>query len=52
MTRYKKTFAGLKKKKQKALIPFVVAGDPNYTLSLEIVKTMLTTYSLLEAQQA
>lgn len=41
MTRYKKTFQKLKKNKEKALVPFVVAGDPNYKLSLEIVKTII-----------
>lgn len=41
MNRYKKTFNKLKRKKEKALIPFVVAGDPNYKLSLDIVKTII-----------
>ncbi|MEA2037585.1 MAG: tryptophan synthase subunit alpha [Nanoarchaeota archaeon] len=41
MNRYKKTFNQLKKRKEKALIPFVVAGDPNYNTSLSIVKTLI-----------
>jgi len=41
MNRYKKTFIKLKKKEEKALIPFVVAGDPNYKISLEILKTII-----------
>lgn len=41
MTRYKKTFNQLKKRKEKALVPFVVAGDPNYNTSLEIVKRII-----------
>ena len=43
MIRYKKTFNRLKKNKEKALIPFVVAGDPNYKTSLEIVKTVMNS---------
>ncbi len=43
MNRYKKTFNKLKKNKEKALIPFIVAGDPNYKLSLEIVKTIINS---------
>ncbi len=41
MNRYKKTFNRLKRKKEKALIPFVVVGDPNYKISLEIVKRII-----------
>ncbi|MBU0629083.1 MAG: tryptophan synthase subunit alpha [Nanoarchaeota archaeon] len=41
MNRYNNTFKRLKKNKQKALIPFVVVGDPNYSTSLEIVKTII-----------
>lgn len=41
MTRYKKTFQKLKKNKEKALVPFVVVGDPNYQTSLQIVKTIV-----------
>jgi tryptophan synthase alpha chain len=41
MTQYKKTFKKLKKAKEKALVPFVVAGDPNYQTSLQIVKTII-----------
>jgi tryptophan synthase alpha chain len=43
MNRYKKTFNRLKRKKEKALIPFVVAGDPNYKVSLEIVKRIINS---------
>ncbi len=43
MSRYKKTFSKLKKKKEKALVPFVVVGDPNYKTSLEIVKTIMNS---------
>ena len=42
MSRYTKLFNQLKKSKEKALIPFVVAGDPNYKISLEIVKTIIS----------
>jgi tryptophan synthase alpha chain len=41
MNRYKKTFNKLKREKEKALVPFVVVGDPNYKTSLEIVKTII-----------
>jgi tryptophan synthase alpha chain len=41
MSRYKKTFKKLKKSKEKALVPFVVVGDPNYQTSLQIVKTIV-----------
>ena len=39
--RYKQKFAQLKERKEKALIPFVVAGDPDYNTSLQIVKTII-----------
>ena len=35
---YKKTFQRLKKGKEKALVPFVVIGDPDYNTSLQIVR--------------
>lgn len=38
---YKQTFNKLKKKKEKALVPFVVIGDPDYQTSLKIVKTIV-----------
>ena len=38
---YKKTFNKLKKNKEKALVPFVVIGDPDYNTSLKIVKTIV-----------
>ena len=36
----KKTFEKLEISGKKALIPFVTAGDPNYDLSLEILKVI------------
>ncbi len=41
MNRYKQTFKKLEKNKEKALVPFVVVGDPDYKTSLEIVKTII-----------
>lgn len=41
MDRYKKTFSKLKKKNKKAFIPFTVIGDPNFEISLDIVKTFV-----------
>ena len=38
---YKKTFSKLRRKKEKALVPFVVIGDPDYNTSLKIVKTII-----------
>ena len=38
--RIKKTFEKLEISGKKALIPFVTAGDPNYNLSLEILKVI------------
>ena len=38
---YAKTFSRLRRKKQKALVPFVVIGDPDYTTNLKIVKTIV-----------
>ena len=38
---YKKTFSKLKRKKEKALVPFVVIGDPDFNTSLKIVKTIV-----------
>ena len=43
MTRIANAFRKLKKRKEKALIPFVVAGDSNYRTSLEIVKTIINS---------
>lgn len=43
MNRYKSTFQKLKKTKEKALVPFVVAGDPDYKTSLEIAKTIINS---------
>jgi tryptophan synthase alpha chain len=39
----KKTFENLKISGKKALIPFVTAGDPNYDVSLEILKAISTS---------
>ena len=41
MDRYLKKFSRLKKNKEKALVPFVVVGDPDYVTSLDIVKTII-----------
>lgn len=38
---YQEAFTNLKKKGEKALIPFVVAGDPDYETSIEIIKTII-----------
>lgn len=38
---YAKTFSKLRKNKEKALVPFVVIGDPDYNTSLDIVKTII-----------
>ena len=39
--RYQRSFDELAKKKQGAFIPFVTIGDPNPTLSLNIIKTLI-----------
>jgi tryptophan synthase alpha chain len=38
---YRKTFSRLRKKKEEALVPFVVIGDPDYKTSMDIVKTII-----------
>ena len=38
MTRIDDTFSRLKKENKKAFISFIMAGDPNFTKSLEIIK--------------
>ena len=38
MTRIEKTFKILKKNKKKAFISFIMAGDPNFEMSLKIIK--------------
>jgi len=38
---YAKTFSKLRRKKEKALVPFVVAGDPDYRTSLRIIKKII-----------
>ena len=48
MTRIANAFRKLKKRKEKALIPFVVVGDPNYKTSLQIVKVLSHYADLLE----
>ena len=40
MTRITTTFQRLKAEKKKALIPFIMAGDPDLDMSLEILKTL------------
>ena len=40
MNRIDTTFTKLKEKGESALVGFVTAGDPDYSLSLDIVKTM------------
>ncbi|HSQ40672.1 MAG TPA: tryptophan synthase subunit alpha, partial [Fibrobacteraceae bacterium] len=39
MNRIAQTFAQLKQKKEKALIAYLTAGDPDYDTSLGILKT-------------
>lgn len=48
MNRISKKFKELKKRKEKALIPFAVVGDPDYKTSLEIVKVLAKHADLLE----
>ena len=43
MNRIDTTFTKLKEKGESALVGFVTAGDPDYSLSLEIVKSMCTS---------
>ena len=43
MNRIDTTFTKLKEKGESALVGFVTAGDPDYSLSLDIIKTMCTT---------
>ncbi len=38
---YAKTFRRLRKNKEKALVPFIVIGDPDYRTSLKIIKTVV-----------
>jgi len=40
MNRIEKTFESLKKKGEKALVGFVTAGDPDFSVSLEIITAM------------
>tara|TARA_Y100000310_G_scaffold345709_1_gene468606 strand:+ start:9816 stop:10616 length:801 start_codon:yes stop_codon:yes gene_type:complete len=48
MSRYKKTFADLKKKKEGAFIPFVVLGDPDFDTSKKILNKMVKHADILE----
>ena len=41
MNRYTRLFNELRKRKEKALIPFVVVGDPDYNTSVSIIKTLI-----------
>ncbi|MBI2576495.1 tryptophan synthase subunit alpha [Candidatus Woesearchaeota archaeon] len=44
----KKTFATLKKSKEKALVPFIVIGDPDYQASLALAKAIARESDMLE----
>ncbi|MBC7097424.1 MAG: tryptophan synthase subunit alpha, partial [Methanobacteriales archaeon] len=39
MKTYHEMFTDLKEKKEAALMPFIVIGDPDFETSLEIAKT-------------
>jgi len=41
MSRYTRLFNELRKRKEKALMPFVVVGDPDYNTSVSIIKTLI-----------
>ncbi len=41
MSRYKKLFNRLRKRKENALMPFVVVGDPDYNTSISITKALI-----------
>ncbi|CUR53667.1 Tryptophan synthase alpha chain [Serratia symbiotica] len=45
MDRYKKLFENLKNKKEGAFIPFVMLGDPNITVSLELIDVLIESGS-------
>ena len=40
MSRIEKTFAGLKRRGEAALIPFITAGDPDLAATLEIMRAL------------
>ncbi len=44
----KKTLLQLRKKKEKALVPFIVIGDPNYAASLALAKVIAAESDMLE----
>lgn len=48
MNRIDQKFIDLKKTGKPAFMPFVVAGDPDYNVSLEVVKTLCQTADFLE----
>jgi len=48
LSRYKKAFDALKKKKEGAIMPFAVIGDPDYETSLKIVKILAEKGDMLE----
>jgi len=48
MNKISQTFRKLKNKKEKALVPFTVIGDPDYNTSLEIVKILSQHADMLE----
>lgn len=41
MSRYKRLFDDLRKRKENALMPFVVVGDPDYNTSVNIIKALI-----------
>ena len=47
ISRIKSTFDELKKDNKKGLITFVTAGDPNFDISLEILKRLPSSGCLL-----
>ena len=48
LSRYKKAFENLKKKKEGAIMPFAVIGDPDYETSLKIAKILAEKGDMLE----
>ncbi len=52
MHRYEKRIAELKKGKEKAFIPFVVLGDPDYKTSVKIIKKLINYADILELGMA
>jgi len=48
MNRIDKKFLNLRKEGKMAFMPFVVAGDPSFAMSIKIIKTLLKYADLLE----